>query len=123
MHLFEMTIIAIGENAHELHENGYLVTFVETAPSELAEFSVLVAPGEFQEEVRPGDVLLIDGSAHRITAVGELANKNLRQLAHAIWQFDGLHEPEKPGAVHLEQLDLPDLKVGTRLTIRRDERS
>ncbi|MDN5332631.1 MAG: glucitol/sorbitol system component, partial [Tepidanaerobacteraceae bacterium] len=54
---------------------------------------------------------------YRITAVGEVANKNLKNIGHVCLKFDGKTEPELPGNIHLEEKTLPALKVGEEIFI------
>lgn len=119
MQIYTMEVVAIGEDAGRLLEAGVIITFISGAPPELAAFALLVEPGESHVPLQPGDVLDIDGMAFPILAVGDIANKNLRDLAHAVFMFDGKAKAEMPGEVHLTRTALPPISVGSRLAVTR----
>lgn len=117
MKKFEATIVSIGDMVEEFKNQNMIILFDESAPEELKEISVVHRGGKFQGEVMPGDLLFIGASGYRITAVGEVANKNLKNIGHVCLKFDGKAEPELPGNIHLEEKALPDLKVGEEFYI------
>ena len=58
----------------------------------------------------------IDDQTWTITALGEVAEKNLANLGHVTLVFDGDSEPRMPGAVHLAGIDeVPALVQGAQL--------
>jgi PTS system glucitol/sorbitol-specific IIA component len=119
MRIYSMDVVAIGEEAGELLDAGTIITFVSNAPPELASFSVLVDASEFVSPIQAGDVLAIDEATFKILAVGDIANKNLQELAHAVWMFDGKNEVEMPGEIHLVNSDIPPVSIGSKLVITR----
>jgi PTS system glucitol/sorbitol-specific IIA component len=99
--LFSAEVTSVGPDATEMFEGGVAVFFGEPCPDALAEVSVVhrvtVPP---QRDPRPGDVLRVGGSSVEITAVGELAAQNLRELGHVVVYGDP--EPSQqllPGAM------------------------
>ena len=63
-----------------------------------------------------GDTVRIDDQTWTITALGEVAEKNLANLGHVTLVFDGDSEPRMPGAVHLAGIDeVPALVQGAQL--------
>jgi glucitol/sorbitol PTS system EIIA component len=117
-------ITKIGPEVEELlGEAGTLVLFEEGAPPELAEMSVLHEHSERREEPpEAGDVMVIDGEEFKITAVGDSAWKNMLQIGHASFKFNGAREVELPGEICLEEPGSGDvgesLRPGVRLEIR-----
>ena len=98
-------------------EHRILVFFKVGAPPELAEISILHEPSELLADVQPGDCISIeDGQRYRVTAVGELANDNIRELGHLVMRFDGRDTPELPGYICVE--DKPVCPIGTDTVIR-----
>ena len=104
-------------------EEKYLILFEIGAPPELAEMSVLHDCSHMREErPTPGDVLAIGDREIRITAVGEKAWKNIKDLGHAVFVFNGASEVEMPGQICLEETDtgglLETVRPGALLDIR-----
>jgi PTS system glucitol/sorbitol-specific IIA component len=113
----------IGPEVAEFLEAGLLILFQTGAPPELAEIAVLHDPTSLREDPpAPGDVLEIEDQQFRITAVGYKAWQNVRELGHAVFKFDGSHEAELPGQIHLEGPGAEKLgevvQPGARLEIR-----
>jgi len=113
----------IGPEVAEFLEEGYLVLFQMGVPSELAEMSVLHEVSHMRPEPpEPGDLLSIGESRFRITAVGTKAWQNVRELGHAVFVFNGAHEPEMPGQICLEGGGTEglagSLRPGARLEIK-----
>ena len=93
-----------------------LVMFAEGAPEELHEFSVLHTPEQVFEEVGPGDVVSIGSRLLTVTAVGAVANANLRSLGHAVFKCNGKPSAELPGDICLQGgLVVPDLRMSIRI--------
>ena len=121
IYLTEVT--EIGPEVAEFLEEGLLILFQAGAPPELAEMSVLHEPTSRREDPpEAGDVVAFGDRELRITAVGEKAWKNIQDLGHAVFKFNGAEEVELPGEIYLEQTDLESLKEaiqpGLRLEIR-----
>jgi len=113
---YEMRVVEIGPLVSEFIAAGILVFFKLGAPPELAEFSILHEPSDFFEDVQTGDEVVVGDQVFRVTAVGEVANKNIRDLGHLIMKANGRTSPELPGDVCVESKDLPPIEIG--MTIR-----
>ncbi len=118
---YQGNITAIGPLVTEFIEGGVLVFFGQTAPEELAEFSILHDGKELNGTVGPGDRLKLDGNAYRILAVGQVANQNLGALGHLVVKFNGETQPEMPGDVCVEAAPLPPIAVGSHFEIESAE--
>jgi PTS system glucitol/sorbitol-specific IIA component len=46
--------------------------------------------------------MILGDSVYTVTAVGELANRNLKNIGHVCLKFDARTSPELPGDIHLE---------------------
>ena len=114
---YEMRVVEIGPLVSEFIQAKVLVFFKVGAPPELAEFSILHEPSEFFSDLQPGDCIVIEDSTYRVTAVGEVANNNIRALGHLIMKCNGLTQPELPGDVCVENKELPNIQVGTVVRI------
>ncbi len=114
---YESEVVEVGGEVPSFVEAGVLVWFHDDAPEELRWFSVLHRPTTTAGGVAPGDVVWIDDHALRVTAVGEVANKNLVLLGHLDLKANGALEAPLPGDVCVEQGVLPPVQIGTRLRI------
>jgi PTS system glucitol/sorbitol-specific IIA component len=114
---YEMHVVEIGPLVSEFIAAKILVFFETGAPPELAEFSILHEPSDFFIDVEPGDSIVFDEQGYRVTAVGTVANQNIRALGHLIMKANGRTEPELPGDVCVEDKELPPIKVGTTIRI------
>jgi len=114
---YQATITAIGPLVAEFIEHNILVLFGETAPEELAEFSIIHDGKELKEPIRVGDVFYLGDSKFPILAVGKVASENLATLGHLILKFNGESEPELPGDVCVEAKPLPKIEMGLKFRI------
>lgn len=108
---FHSEVVSIGEDAIEMVEGGVVIFFGEPCPVELAEVSIVhkSIAHDPQRDPQPGDVLRVGDAQVTVTAVGERAGDNLRQLGHIVVYCN----PEVgtnllPGALHAQgSLGLP----------------
>ena len=126
--IYRTEIKEIGPEVPEFLEMGLLITFAVGAPPELAEMSVLHEPTHRRERApEPGDVLAIGPLEFRITAIGEKAWKNVMDLGHAVFAFNGATEVELPGQIYVEpqgaELLSQEIRAGARLEIRAGAQS
>jgi PTS system glucitol/sorbitol-specific IIA component len=113
-------VTSVGEQVAEFVAQGLLIWFAEGAPEELHFFAVLHRPTVTTGGVRPGDLVRIDDTAFRVTAVGEVANENMVNLGHMDLKANGAYEAPLPGDICLEELPLPQPRPGTTLVIEGD---
>ena len=105
----------IGAEVGAFLEEKYLILFEVGAPPELAEMAVLHDSSHMREEPpAPGDVLSIGDKEFRMTAVSEKAWKNIKDLGHAVFVFNGAREVEMPGQICLEEAGAEDLSEAVR---------
>lgn len=119
---YRTRITGVGPQAAELAAYQILILFAHGAPPELAEISLLHEPDRIAQDdplVQPGDRVRLGSEVFTVTAVGEVANRNLRQLGHAVFKFTGLAEPEMPGDLILEAGPVPHLEAGATVAIQR----
>ena len=114
---YATTVTAVGEQVPEFIGQGLLIWFAEGAPEELHFFAGLHRPTVTAGGVRAGDVVRIDDTAFRVTAVGEVANENMVNLGHMDLKANGAAEAPLPGDICLEELPLPEPRPGTTLVI------
>lgn len=121
--IYATEIKEVGPEVADFLETGLLVLFEVGAPPELAEMSALHSVSHMRPEPpAAGDVLDIGGHEFRITAVGEKAWKNVADLGHAVFVFNGEGEAEMPGQICLQSEGVERLpgavRPGARVEIR-----
>ncbi len=108
---FHSEVISIGEDALEMVEGGVVIFFGEPCPAELAEVSIVhkSIKHDPERDPQPGDVLRVGEARVTVTAVGERAGENLRQLGHIVVYCNPAAGTNLlPGALHAEgELGLP----------------
>ena len=119
MEIFEGKVLEIGPLVREFSDAGILVFFGEGAPPELKEFSIIHDGKLSEENVKKGDYFSVIGEAYKVLAVGEVANKNFRNLGHLIVKFNGKNKPELPGDICVENRPIPEINVGYAIKFSR----
>ena len=101
MTYYRSTVVEIGEEAREMAEAGVLILFGEPLPEALAEVSIVHRPTLTLQGrgIAVGDVVTIGGQELTITAVGDLATKNLDDLGHIVLYVNQPDQKLLPGAV------------------------
>lgn len=100
--IYASTFVSVGTYAAESLEDNFIITFVESAPADIAEYCFTLHPEiRLQAALNPGCVIVIGEQTWPVTAVGTLAEINLRELGHITVKFDGALEAALPGAVHV----------------------
>jgi PTS system glucitol/sorbitol-specific IIA component len=115
---YSTVVTSIGPLLGEFLAERIIVLFNEDAPEELREFAVIHQPDDTFEAVQPGDLVCFGShDPIRVTAVGDVANKNIAVLGHAVFKCNGNDEAELPGDVCLEEVPLPKVEVGQTIRI------
>lgn len=114
---YESTVLSIGSMVEQFLEMKMLIIFGEGAPAELHDICVVHRPATRTGGVRAGDRLVMDDKDYAVLAVGDVADENLRALGHVSFKANGLHTAPLPGDICLEEVDLPLLKIGSRIQI------
>ncbi|WP_061707414.1 PTS glucitol/sorbitol transporter subunit IIA [Pseudenterobacter timonensis] len=99
--IYQTTITRIGESAAEALSDSMLITFREGAPADIEAFCFIHCHGELNGSLRPGSQLTLGEASYPVTAVGDVAEQNLRELGHITLRFDGQQAAEYPGTVHV----------------------
>ncbi|MTD25338.1 PTS glucitol/sorbitol transporter subunit IIA [Erwinia sorbitola] len=116
--VYESTFIAVGGCAGEALDDHFLITFGEGAPGDVADYCFIHRP-----EVRgtaplvAGTVITIGEYSWPVTAVGEVAELNLRELGHITVKFDGATAAEFPGTVHVAGLTPAGIEPGQKFRV------
>ncbi|WP_437888949.1 PTS glucitol/sorbitol transporter subunit IIA [Phytobacter sp. V91] len=99
--LSQLEITYVGEFVAEYLKEDKLILFSEPVPADIADYCAVHRAGEFNAVLLPGLVVKINNNLYRITAVGDVATANFKQLGHITLSFDGAIDAELPGTVHL----------------------
>ncbi len=120
---YHAKITGWGKSALSLLEDpeaNFIVIFNEGVPPELAEISVLHTVAPLLGELAVGDVMAIADKVFTITAIGDEANRSLREMGHCTLAFNGAKKPDRPGCVMLEgdeELLASDIREGTAFEV------
>jgi PTS system glucitol/sorbitol-specific IIA component len=116
--IYRTTVHDAGPMADAFVSEGMFVTFGANAPEALREFCYIVDINEMAAALAPGQEFTVDGRAFPITAVGEVAQRNLESLGHVTVNIDGDAEPKMAGAIHIRcDGPAPEITIGSVLTI------
>lgn len=115
--IYHSKIDLIGEFAQEALADGMLILFKNGAPADLADYCFVHSHDDLKHDLQVGQILQLGKHLYHITAVGDVANINFRQLGHITLRFDGSSQAELPGTVHVKG-DIPaQLFVGDEISI------
>jgi glucitol/sorbitol PTS system EIIA component len=114
---YQAKVTFIGPLVSEFVNHNILVLFGNDAPEELREFAVIHDGTKLMANIEVGDAVQFSEKKYHILAVGEVSNANLANLGHLVLKFNGETVPEMPGDVCLENEELPEIQVGSKLII------
>lgn len=117
--IYYTEVTELGEMVTEFYEEKIIILFKQGAPAELQEFCVSHEINQLKEDIQPNDTLKVNDHEFKITGVGSAVNKNLTSLGHITLKFDGSTEPDLPGTLSLEEVDVPDINKGDVLEVIR----
>ena len=113
MSYYRTTVLKVGPEVADMAAGGVLILFAEPVPEALAEVSIVHEPSQpLSGPINVGDTVSIGGQDLEVTAVGDLAAKNLEDLGHVVLYVNKPDQKLLPGAV---------LARGTLLTPAPDQ--
>lgn len=115
--VYENRIKGAGDMVSAFQGEKMFILFGDNAPDTLKDFCYTIDIKDTNKEISVGQILDIDGNKFEITAVGNVAEKNLTSLGHMTVVFDGSKEAVLPGSIYVENADMPELKIGTTIKI------
>lgn len=116
--IYRTTVQDAGPMAEAFVSEGMFVTFGVDAPEALREFCYIVDVNQTRATLAVGQQFTVDGRTFPITAVGEVAQRNLEALGHITVNIDGDTEPKMAGAIHIRcDGPAPQITIGSVLTI------
>lgn len=117
--IYQVTFTQIGDLAREALAENMLITFKQGAPADLVDYCFIHSHGKLADNIQAGDILEIDGTDYPITAVGEVASFNLKELGHVTFRFDNAATAEFPGTIHVAGAVPSAVDIGSVLKIKR----
>lgn len=117
MSIFNTEVTAIGSEATMFKEEKMLILFGDNAPEGLAEYCYNIVLSKTTKEILQGMTLHFDDHSYKITAIGNVVNKNLNDLGHITIKFDSSDEADLAGTLYVEDLLLPEIRIGTSISI------
>jgi len=115
--IYHSVISGVGEFTTDVLAGGMLITFKEGAPADLADYCFTHSHGELMADLVVGQIIKLGELSYPITAVGEVATTNFRELGHITIRFDGEHCAELPGTVHVNGIVPRQLHTGDSIII------
>lgn len=119
MKVYETKVVDLGSEAAMFLEENMLILFGEEVPKDLANYSYIIKVNTLNGTIESGMDVIIDGKTYKITAVGDVVNKNLSNLGHITLKFDGSTKAELPGTLYLEEKALPNVNLGSTITVQK----
>jgi len=113
--IYQTTITQIGDFAREALTDQMLITFREGAPADIQDYCFIHQHGKTEGELHCGAYMELADVRYPVTAVGDVAMQNLRELGHITLRFDGSAEAEFPGSVHVKGTTPDDIPLGSVL--------
>jgi PTS system glucitol/sorbitol-specific IIA component len=113
--IYQTRITHIGDFAREALSDQMLITFREGAPADIQDYCFIHQHGQTEGELHRGACMELADVLNPVTAVGEVAMQNLRELGHITLRFDGSAEAEYPGCVHVKGVTPEDIPLGSIL--------
>ncbi len=101
-------------------EDKILILFGPQAPKELREMAVIHEFENLEEEpLKQGGTIQFGEESFTITALGDLANKNFKELGHVSIYFQEPMEEVLPGAVFASPYSFPNsINEGTVISVK-----
>lgn len=99
--IWQATIDTVGKEAPLFLAENRIILFAGQAPQAIADYCVTHGQGILHKPLAAGQCLELFGIVYAISAVGDIASRNLTQLGHITLLFDGAAAAEFPGTIHL----------------------
>ncbi|MFT9056295.1 MAG: PTS glucitol/sorbitol transporter subunit IIA [Ethanoligenens sp.] len=115
--VYETIVTAMGSEVNSFQDEQMFILFGPQAPDTLRDYCYVIDVNSINGNIAPNQNATIDGQTYRITAVGDLVNKNLGNLGHVTFAFTGDKHAELPGTIYLENQPLPVLQIGSKIVI------
>ncbi|MDG6881831.1 PTS system glucitol/sorbitol-specific transporter subunit IIA [Phocoenobacter uteri] len=116
--IYQVAVTKVGKFAKEALSENMFITFKQNVPKDLEDYCFIHNHDELRCDVKAGDILQIDDKDYPITAVGNVASCNLKELGHISFRFDNATQAEYPGNIHVRG-DVPELDIHSVIAIKQ----
>lgn len=115
---YKVTVTEVGSLVKELAKetNCLIIYNDDIKDKDLRDISITHTKSKLDENLKVGQILIIGNEKFKITSVGDVAQKTLREIGHCTIKFDGDNKVNLPGEMHVEG-DIPEVKVGDTIGI------
>lgn len=115
--IYKNTINGFGQLANSFLSDGIFILFGDNAPDTLKDYCYTIDVVPSFDRIEQGQIIHIDDHMYQITAVGDVAQRNLESLGHLTIAFSGEDTASMPGTIVVEKAPVPTIKVGTTIRI------
>tara|TARA_B100000287_G_scaffold55077_1_gene48349 strand:- start:12 stop:368 length:357 start_codon:yes stop_codon:yes gene_type:complete len=117
MSIYSSKIVRLGEQSGLFLAEGIVVFFGDNAPEELQDVAVVHKLNPVNGEIVVGTTIELSGETLKVTAIGEVANENFKNLGHLVLKLDAAEEPALPGDVSCSYSKIPEIVLGDTINI------
>ena len=117
MSIYSSKIVRLGEQSGLFLAEGIVVFFGDNAPEELQDVAVVHKLNPVNGEIVVGTTIELSGETLKVTAIGEVANENFKNLGHLVLKLDAAKEAALPGDVSCSYSKIPEIVLGDTINI------
>ncbi|WP_409159608.1 PTS glucitol/sorbitol transporter subunit IIA [Pectobacterium sp. B2J-2] len=99
--IWQAAISSVGESAALFLAEKRLILFSDNAPKDIRDYCITHHDGTLIQPLSVHQKMELFGITYSISAVGDVASQNLKELGHITLLFDGAENAELPGTLHL----------------------
>ncbi|WP_413724798.1 PTS glucitol/sorbitol transporter subunit IIA [Sodalis sp. RH16] len=119
--IYESTFTDSGQLASESLEDNFIILFGEGAPKDVVEYCYIHRNiFKNDDHIKVGAIINIGDSVYSVTAVGDVASQNLRELGHITVRFDNAEIAEFPGTIHVSGMIPLGIESGQKFRVLCD---
>ncbi|SKA87718.1 PTS system, glucitol/sorbitol-specific IIA component [Clostridium sp. USBA 49] len=116
--IYENKISNVGAYVDKFIAEKIILLFSEeSVMTQIKEYSYTIKNKKVNGIIKEGQILKIDNECYKITAVGDIVQKNLEDIAHVTLKFDGSKVANFPGTLYLEDKKITKIHEGTIIQI------
>lgn len=115
--IYENKINGYGDLVKTFLSDGIIILFGENAPDTLKDYCYTIEVKKAVDKITTGQILEIGNRQYKITAVGDVAQKNLEALGHLTVAFSGEDYAAMPGTIVVENSEVPEIEMGSLIKI------
>lgn len=117
MIIYKTKVCNIGNMVGEFGDDKLIILFGDNAPDLLKEFCYTIDISDINGKIEVGDTVHIKDNIFRITAIGSIAQKNLRDLGHITLVFDASKDAKLEGSIYLSKGEIPKINIDDEIKI------